>query len=91
MTQYKIIPSRVLQPLDYNYPINSLESKKALLLSMTPYIGEAETQRRHDANEVETFTRCKVGKEKNKSSNYEYTDIDTKMIISPQEYKHRYV
>lgn len=56
-------------------------------MSLTPMITEAEKQRVSDCDKTEQFTRSKVGKRK---ANYEYTDIDTEMVISAEEYTKRY-
>jgi hypothetical protein len=89
LAAYHVIPSRFLYPEEFQYPINSLESKKSLLLSMSPVISTAEIQRKIDSDAVESFTRCKVGKASGRGSSYEYMDIDTKVVVSPDEYKRR--
>ena len=52
-------------------------------------ISDAEIQRLYDANESKVFTRCVVGKSKTKTAAFEYTDIDTESIVTPDEYEKR--
>jgi hypothetical protein len=54
-------------------------------------ITDAEAQRQFDTNQCQDFTRCTVGKCKNKSAAFEYTDIDMESIISSEEYEKRYI
>ena len=41
ISNYMIIPSRIVYPERYIHPNNSLEAKKALLMSMSPMLAEA--------------------------------------------------
>jgi hypothetical protein len=68
-----------------------LEAKKALLLSLSPMLTEAEEQRQKETAACENFTRCKSGKGKGKFSTYDYTDIDVKCQVDFPEYEKRYV
>lgn len=52
-------------------------------------ISDAETQRQFDSNQSKEFTRCVVGKSKSKTAVFEYTDIDTETVITPEEYEKR--
>lgn len=65
------------------------DAKKALLLSLTPMISDADKQRQIDSKQCEDFTRCKVGKSKGRNSSFEYTDIDTDLIVATDEYEIR--
>ena len=51
--------------------------------------GDAKTQRQFDSNQSKEFTRCVVGKSKSKTAVFEYTDIDTETVITPEEYEKR--
>lgn len=90
VSDYPLLPTRQIFPENYQYSITSLESKKALLMSMQPMLSAAEKQKRVDSDELEKFTRCKVGKSRVRSSTYEYLDFDTNMRISGKEYSRRY-
>ena len=85
---YPLIPVRQIFPENFEHPVNSLESKKAILLGMQPMLSAAEKQRKIDSDELEDFTRCKVGKSRSRAT-YEYVDIDTNMRISGSEYARR--
>jgi hypothetical protein len=52
-------------------------------------ISDAEKQRQIDSKQCEDFTRCKVGKSKGRNSSFEYTDIDTEMLVATEEYEIR--
>lgn len=41
ISNYMVIPSRIVYPERYIHPNNSLEAKKALLMSMTPMLADA--------------------------------------------------
>lgn len=88
-TQYPLLPTRQIYPENYQHAITSLESKKALLMSMQPMLSAAEKQRKIDSDLLEKFTRCKVGKSRVRSSTYEYLDFDTNLRISGKEYSRR--
>lgn len=90
-TDYALLPTRQIYPENFKHPITSLESKKALLMSMQPMLSAAEKQRKTDSELLENFTRCKVGKSRARSSTYEYLDFDTNLRISGKEYSRRYV
>lgn len=89
-TEYPLLPTRQIHPENFQFPVSSLESKKALLMSMQPMLSAAEKQRKMDSDLLEDFTRCKVGKSRARSSTYEYLDFDTNLRISGQEYSRRY-
>mmetsp|Transcript_9522 Transcript_9522/g.14327 ORF Transcript_9522/g.14327 Transcript_9522/m.14327 type:complete len:385 (-) Transcript_9522:117-1271(-) len=90
-SDYNILPSCFLFPEQFPHPKNSLEAKKAILLSMTPMLTDAETQRKKVSESCKDFTRCRVGKSQGRSSSYEYFDIDTDTQISVEEYCKRYM
>lgn len=54
-------------------------------------ISDAEVQRQFDTKQSTDFTRCIVGKCRNKTAAFEYTDIDTESTISHEEYEKRSV
>ena len=88
-SDYPLLPTRQIYPENYQHAITSLESKKALLMSMQPMLSAAEKQKKIDSEQLERFTRCKVGKSRARSSAYEYLDFDTNMRISGKEYSRR--
>eukprot|EP01038_Epipyxis_sp_PR26KG_P004967 gene4967-6946_t len=90
-TNYKILPSRLLLPNQFIHPHESLEAKKSLLISLTPMLSDAENQRNRDVQLCEEFTRCKSGKGKGRYSCYEYTDIDSQIVIPYEDYESRYM
>lgn len=90
-TNYILLPARMREPDSFVHPASSLESKKAVLLSLSPMLTDAERQRKGDSIEVETFTRCRVDKGRDRSSYYDYIDIDTNLIVDPIEYQRRYI
>lgn len=86
---YPILSRRLLCPNDYLYPSSSLEGKKALLMSLSPMLSEADEQRQKETAACENFTRCKSGKGKGRFSCYDYTDIDVKCQVDFAEYEKR--
>lgn len=90
-TNYKLVPSRSIFPEKFPLPAASLEAKRALLVSLSPMLGEVEAQRQADVAACEWFTRCKVGKGKSRWSSYEYYDIDANKIVTVEEYERRYL
>lgn len=52
-------------------------------------ITDAEKQRQADTKQTEDFTRCKVGKGRSRAAAFEYTDIDTGMVVPSSEYEKR--
>jgi hypothetical protein len=88
-SQYRVLPARVLFPENFQYPSSSIEGKKQLLVSMTPMLTEGENQRKMDATKCEEFTRCRVEKDKLRSSHYQYIDVDTNQPISGTDYHQR--
>lgn len=90
-SKYPILSTRLLKPEAYLYPASSLEAKKALLLSLSPMLSDAEEQRQKETSACESFTRCKSGKGKGKFACYEYTDVDVKCTVDFAEYEKRYI
>ncbi|RYG95282.1 hypothetical protein EON65_56205, partial [archaeon] len=72
-TNYKLMSSRLLTD-DILPPLGSTEAKRALLLSLTPMLNEAEEVRKRDLEACELYTRCKSSKTKGRGSVYEYVD-----------------
>lgn len=89
-TAYKILPSRTLFPEKYSNPPESVESKKSLLLSLSTMLSDSEKQRQYDSKLNENFTKCRVSKNKSKNAYYEYTDVNTGMVVTSEEYEKRY-
>jgi hypothetical protein len=52
-------------------------------------ITDAEKQRQTDMKQTEDFTRCRVGKSRSRGATFEYTDIDTGMVVPSSEYEKR--
>ncbi len=92
-TAYPLLPHRTAFPEAYRGGAVDLEAKKALLLSLSPALAEAERVRRADCAAAEAFTRTKVGKatNKNRLSSFEYRDVDTDEVIDDSEYERRFV
>lgn len=88
-TKYNLLSQRLMFPEKFPHEPSSLESKRALLLSMNSSLKEAEVQRNADVSACEAFTRCTCGKGRGKSS-FEYKDIDTGKVITPEEYEIRF-
>jgi hypothetical protein len=90
-TKYKLVSSRFIYPENFEHPSQSVQGKKELLMSLSPMLLEAESERKKETAECEHFTRCRVGKGRGKYSCYEYTDIDTGIVVDLDEYKNRYL
>ena len=90
-TKYKLLSSRTIYPDKFEYPSQSVQGKKELLLSLSPMLLEAEAERKRETAECEQFTRCRVGKGKGRYSCYEYTDIDVGDVVDLAEYTNRYL
>lgn len=88
-TNYRIMPSRSMFPEQFPLPAASIEAKKAILISLSPMLTDAESQRQSDVLACEVYTRCKVGKGRGRYSSYEYTDVDVNSVISVKEYEKR--
>ncbi len=88
-TNYPILPVRIMRPELYEFPPESMNSKKKLLLSLTPMLTDNEAQRKFDIAACEDFTRCRSSKGKARFSNFEYTDLDTGLKVSFEEYERR--
>lgn len=82
-TNYSLLSSRPTS--------SSFESKKELLLSISPSLQIADKIRKNEEWERQEFTRCRVIKSSKKHVYYEYIDIDTKMTLRPEDYENRYV
>lgn len=90
-TKYKLLPSRYTHPELYLHPSSSIESKRALLLSLSPMLTNGENQRIKDVKACTDYTRCVVEKSKKRNASYEYLDIDTNDKIEYNEYERRYL
>ncbi len=86
--KYKLISSRLMFPEQYPHPSTSIESKKSLLISLSPMLTEAEDQRKQDTKECEEFTRCRSSRGKGRS-NYEYIDLDLSIRVEFAEFERR--
>lgn len=91
-TGYHILPNRTIDPTQYSYPSHSIESKKAVLLSLGPMLTKADGDRKQEVQACENFTRCKVMKVKgNREMAFSYTDLDSDCGVSHEEYEMRYM
>jgi hypothetical protein len=88
--KYKLVSSRLMFPENFPHPSTSIESKKSLLISLSPMLTEAEDQRKQDTKECEEYTRCRSSRGKGRS-NYEYIDIDTSLRVEFAEFERRSV
>jgi len=79
----------MLFPDLFEFSPESIQGKKALVLSLQPMLEEAESERKRDLRDCENFTRCSIGKSKGRFSSFEYTDIDTKQKVDVDEFKKR--
>ena len=75
----------------YKFPSSSIESKKELLISLSPMLTNAENQRKIDIEICEKFTRCRSSKAKGRYSCYEYTDIDTQLVVGYDDFEKRLI
>ena len=89
LTNYIILPSYTISPETYSHPPNTLDGKKALLLSMSPMLNSAETQRKIDSDKCQVSTGCKVMKAGTRNANFEYYDVTRCVIIEDSEYEKR--
>lgn len=90
VSNYRILPVRIMKPEQFEHPLHSLEGKRKLLLSLSPMLSDNENQRKIDVTACEEYTRCKSSKGKGRFSTYDYTDFDTNAMISHSEYETRY-
>ncbi len=88
-TSYRLVNSRLIMPENFHHPLNSLEAKKSLVISLTPMLTGAEEQRKKDTEECENFTRCKSVKCRSGRSSYVYIDVDTNTKVDYSEYESR--
>ena len=67
-----------------------VETRKALLQTLSPLLTQAENARKTDHEIIEGHTRCTIERVNNKSCAYKYTDIDNGNHVAPSEYEKRY-
>ena len=89
--KYPLIPSRWVYPDAFPFSVNSIESKRAILMSLSPMLTGSDKQKQSDTKSCEEYTRCKVCKGNSRSSPYDYHDIDIDIKIDPSEYERRYL
>lgn len=89
-SNYKLLSTRLIHPELFEFPSSTLESKKALLLSLSPMLKEAEEQKKKDTAACESFTRCKSSKGRGSYGIYQYTDFDIHTMVDYPEYEKRY-
>jgi hypothetical protein len=89
-SKYKVLSDRVISE-EAQHPLGSVEAKRAVLISLTPMLTDAENARKRETQECEDFTRCKSTKTKSRSSSYEYVDIDSGLIVSYADFETRYL
>ena len=91
-TGYELLPSRWLFPNRYPHAISSVASKRAILMNLSGMLTGSEAQKQADMKVCEQFTRCKVSRGvRSSSSAYDYTDVDTRIVVAPEEYQNRYL
>ena len=73
------------------FPAETIESKRAVLMSLGPMLDEAEKQRKIDVAQCEDMTRCRIESKRTRASWYQYSDVDSSTVIDPSEYEERYV
>jgi hypothetical protein len=83
------VTSRWLFPEEFLHPIETIEGKKSLIISLTPMLTESEEQRKRDSQDCEQFTRCKSSKVRSARASYEYTDVDTSQKVGYDDYEMR--
>lgn len=89
-TNYKILPSRILTPDLYDAPPESMQSKRAVLLGLSPMLTDAEKQKKIDGELCTKFTRCTSYKGKGRCGQFEYFDLDTQSVMEYENYQKRY-
>jgi hypothetical protein len=88
-TNYRLVTSRLLFPEEFLHPIETIEGKKYLIISLTPMLTASEEQRKRDTLDCEQFTRCKSNKVRGRAS-YEYVDVDTSQKVGYDDFEMRY-
>jgi hypothetical protein len=86
---YNLLPLRLLQPEAFQHSPETIESKRALLLSLGPMLDNAEKQRKIDVSYCASLTRCRIESKRTRMSWYQYCDLDSRVVIDPSEYEHR--
>ena len=89
-SNYRLLSTRLIHPELFEFPSSSLEAKKALLLSLSPMLKEAEEQKKKDSAACESFTRCRSAKGKGSYGVYEYIDVDTQLRVEFSDFERRY-
>ena len=89
-TNYRLLSTRLVHPELYEFPKSSVEAKKALLLSLSPMLKDADEQKKKDSAACEAFTRCKSMKGKGSYGIYEYIDVDIHLRVDFPEFEKRY-
>lgn len=91
-TGYSIMPMRHIYPDQFKPDSQSVEAKKALLVSLTPLLVQAEADRLAESKACEEFTRCRVVKVKgNRNVCYSYCDVDNEDVVPWEDFEMRYV
>ena len=61
-------------------------------MNLSGMLTGSESQKQADMKVCEKFTRCKVSRGvRSSSSAYDYTDMDTRLAVAPEEYRTRYL
>lgn len=81
----------MLKPDSFQHPSETIESKKAVLISLGPMLDIAEKQRKLDVSKCEEITRCRIESKKTRASWYQYSDLDSRVVIDPSEYEMRWI
>mmetsp|Transcript_2055 Transcript_2055/g.3236 ORF Transcript_2055/g.3236 Transcript_2055/m.3236 type:complete len:663 (-) Transcript_2055:166-2154(-) len=90
-TNYRLLSTRLVHPELYEFPKSSVEAKKALLLSLSPMLKDADEQKKKDSAACEAFTRCRSIKGKGSYGIYEYIDVDIQLRVDFPEFEKRYM
>ena len=87
-TNYALITKRLIYPEQFQFSSSSVEGKRALLVSISPSLTEAEKQRSLDSQLCEKITHCKVVKPRGRGAGgFEYLDTATGALVEPEQYE----
>ena len=89
-TKYVPMPNRFMHRENFPHAVDSLESKRQILVMITPMLEDSEKVRKADVGECERFTRCRVERSPDRGA-FEYVDVDSGVPIDLAEYESRYM
>jgi hypothetical protein len=87
-TRYVMLPNRRLYPENFPYPSESIQSKKQLLMTISPVLETSEKERKQEVDDCEQYTRCRVVR--SNRAYFEYVDTDHNTYVEYPEYERRY-